>query len=297
MTEASRISRVALPKGAPFRWVLDFLQAKFHHMPPGVWLERLNSGKICAESGTPVTANSAYAEFAGQRLHYVRESPNEPDIPFSHSIVFEDELILVADKPHFLPVVPAGIYVRQSLLWRLREAGYDAELTPAHRIDQGTAGLLLLIKSAAHRAAYQNLFRDRLVQKTYHAIAGFNADLFLPMLYRSRLIPGDHFMQMQTGSGVPNCECAIELLQRSAERALYQLKPLTGRRHQLRVQMAALGLPIENDPIYPTLLAKEDYLDFSKPLQLLAQRLAFTDPINHSERCFDSAQTLKLSAN
>jgi tRNA pseudouridine32 synthase / 23S rRNA pseudouridine746 synthase len=293
--DAMRVSRVAIPKGLGFAWLHEYLADRFPFIGAAIWCERLQAGKVSLETGQVLNLQTRYQNVAGLRLHYVRESPDEPLIPFAHSIVFEDECILIVDKPHFVPVVPAGKYTHQSLLWRLRAQGFGADLTPAHRIDQHTAGLVLWIKRPADRAAYQNLFRDRAVLKTYEAIAPFNPSINLPMCYQSRLETGEHFMQMRTVAGEPNCETRIELIAQIGKMARYQLLPKTGKRHQLRAQMAALALPIENDPIYPTLKSEDQFLDFSKPLKLLAKRLEFNDPISKHVRHFESKFVLELN--
>jgi tRNA pseudouridine32 synthase / 23S rRNA pseudouridine746 synthase len=292
MSDGSRQSKTAVPKGLTFDLLIDYLVHKFPFIGADVWAARLQSGKVSLESGEVLKESARYADVAGQLLHYIRESPNEPDIPFQHHILFEDERILIVDKPHFVPVVPAGKYTHQSLLWRLRAQGFGDEITPAHRIDQHTAGLVLWVKHARDRAAYQSLFRDRLVGKTYEAIAGFNPNLKLPMRYQSRIETGAHFMQMQTVDGTPNSETVIELISYQNQRAHYRLMPITGKRHQLRAQLAALGIPIENDPIYPVLKEEDQFLDFANPLRLLAKRLEFTDPISGSAHCFESRQNL-----
>jgi tRNA pseudouridine32 synthase / 23S rRNA pseudouridine746 synthase len=286
--DGTRVSRVAIPKGLAFEWLHQYLADRFPFIGAAIWCERLQAGKVSLETGQVLNLQTRYQQVAGLRLHYVRESPDEPSIPFAHSIVFEDERILIVDKPHFVPVVPAGKYTHQSLLWRLRAQGFSSDLTPAHRIDQHTAGLVLWIKRPADRAAYQNLFRDRLVLKTYEAIAPFKPSLDLPMCYQSRLEAGEHFMQMCTVAGESNCETHIELIAQMGKLARYQLLPKTGKRHQLRAQMSALAIPIENDPIYPSLKPEDQFLDFSKPLKLLAKRLEFNDPFSKQARRFES---------
>jgi tRNA pseudouridine32 synthase / 23S rRNA pseudouridine746 synthase len=294
MPKGFRQSKTAVPKGLAFELLLDYLVHKFPFIGAEVWSARLRSGKVMLESGRVVDERTRYSDIAGQLLHYTRESPNEPDIPFQHHILFEDERILIVDKPHFVPVVPAGKYTHQSLLWRLRAQGYGDDITPAHRIDQHTAGLVLWIKQSQFRAAYQCLFRDRVVRKTYEAIAKFDPALKLPLHYQSRIETGDHFMQMRTVDGPANSETWIELIKVMNQRAHYQLKPITGKRHQLRAHMAALGVAIENDPIYPNLQSEEQFLDFEHPLQLLAKRLEFNDPITQKAHRFESQQCLLL---
>ncbi len=298
MSQHEAPSWVVLPRlgvdGEQPAWisVLDFFVHRFPFVPPASWAQRFESGLVRDVTGRAVAASLPFAMLAGQKLSYFRVVEDELEIPFVEQILFEDDRIVVADKPHFLPVQPAGRYLAQTLLTRLQKRLNLPELTPAHRIDQGTAGLVLFIKRPEHRDAYQKLFREREIAKTYQAIAPFRAELVFPMLRCTRIVDAAHFMQMQEVAGIVNSETEISLLEHDTNWARYQLKPVTGKRHQLRVQMSALGIPIQNDPIYPQLLPQADELDFSRPLKLLAKCLAFVDPVSGESREFESG--LKL---
>lgn len=278
--------------------LLDFFVHRFPYISPAIWRQRFDAGQVRDIAGRAVAGSLPFAVLAGQKLSYFRVVDAELEIPFHEQIIFEDERIVVADKPHFLPVQPAGRYLAQTLLSRLQKRLKLPELTPAHRIDQGTAGLVLLVKNPELRGAYQRLFRDHAIKKTYQAIAPFRAELVFPMVRQSRIVDAAHFMQMQEVAGPANSETELDLLERSPNTndswARYQLKPRTGKRHQLRVQMSALGIPIQNDPIYPELLAQADVLDFTRPLKLLAKELAFVDPLSGEGRQFESNLTLKF---
>ena len=277
---------------------MDFFVTRFPYVAPAIWRQRFDAGLVCDVAGRAVAGSLPFAALAGQKLSYFRVVEAELEIPFHEQIIFEDERIVVADKPHFLPVQPAGRYLAQTLLSRLQKRLKLPELTPAHRIDQGTAGLVLLVKNPELRGAYQRLFRDHAIKKTYQAIAPFRAELVFPMLRQSRIVDAVHFMQMQEVAGLANSETELDLLERSPNTndswARYQLKPRTGKRHQLRVQMSALGIPIQNDPIYPELLAQAETLDFTRPLKLLAKHLAFVDPISSEARQFESKLALNF---
>jgi tRNA pseudouridine32 synthase/23S rRNA pseudouridine746 synthase len=101
-------------------------------------------------------------------------------------------------------------------------------------------------------------------------------------------------MRVQEVPGEPNAETRFTLREAKNGRALLDLSPVTGRKHQLRVHCLALGLPIVNDPIYPTLLPA-DSDDFDQPLQLLAKSIAFRDPVTGAERRFSSPRELSLT--
>ncbi|MDP4622338.1 MAG: pseudouridine synthase [Hydrogenophaga sp.] len=293
MRDGVSASVVSVSHGAPH--LLDFLA----HRMPGIsradWAERLAQGLVLQENGQAAQAEQAC--HVGQRIYYYRHLADESVLPFKANIVFEDEHLLVADKPHFMPVAPAGRYVQQSLLVQLKRQTACADLVPLHRIDRETAGLVLLGKRTQDRDAYHALFREHQIHKSYHAVAPLLEGLALPRVHRSRLVPGEPFFRTKEVPGQPNSETRIALLRCEGPRGLYALEPISGKRHQLRVHMNALGIPIEGDPFYPTVLrGPDDPEDFQSPLQLLAQSVSFTDPVTGEARRFLSQFTLSLTA-
>lgn len=291
MPEAlARRSTLHLPQG---NWatVLDCLCAHFPNITREVWLDRMARGRVLDAEQQPV--GPAHAYNVGLRIHYFREVPAEVVVPFAESILYADEHLVVADKPHFLPVTPSGGYVEQTLLARLVRRLGNPQLVPIHRIDRLTAGLVLFSANPASRDAYQALFRDRQIDKSYEAIAPALPNLQLPLLHRSRLDAAEPFFRMQEVPGTPNSETRIELREVQGELCRYGLYPVTGRKHQLRVHLAALGAGICNDPFYPQLIAASDEPDdYAKPLKLLAQELSFIDPLSGERRQFRSQLTL-----
>jgi len=228
-------------------------------------------------------------------LIYFRRLAREPEIPFEEEILYQDDHILVADKPHFLPVTPSGLYLHQTLLNRLKKKTAIQTLSPIHRIDRDTAGLVIFSINPNERAQYQNLFRDRMVKKVYEAIAPYSEDLMarLPLTYQSRIEESEHFLQMEEVEGEANTDTLIELIQATKPWAKYKLTPGSGKKHQLRCHLNALGIPIKDDQIYPILTPYQEYdLDFSKPLQLLAKEIYFNDPIGNEDRSFISKRQL-----
>ncbi len=279
---------VTLP--GPWATVLDFLTARFVGVPATVWLQRLLNGDVVDDQGQTITANTPFTP--GRRLYYYRAVEAEPHIPFEAVVMWQDDHLLVVDKPHFLPVLPSGKYLQETVLIRLKNAlGLDA-LSPIHRIDRDTAGLVLFSKQVTSRGAYQELFRARLVDKAYECIAPWNPALPWPITRESRIAPAAHFMQQTEVDGVPNALTHITPLEVLGPLARYALKPVTGQRHQLRVHMAALGLPMVGDGIYPV-LTPEGSADYSQPLQLLAKSIAFTDPLTGAARQFSSQRQLR----
>ncbi len=283
-------SCVGLTPG-PWPTIADFLVARFPAIPRATWAARMAAGTVIDEHGLPVTMERPHQ--APLRVYYYRALESEVRIPFDELVLFQDEELVVADKPPFLPVTPTGKYVQESLLVRLkRKLGLD-DLAPLHRIDRGTSGLVMFSVRPATRAAYSALFSQRAIDKHYEAIVHAPTDITLPAVYRSRLADDEHFMRMREVPGEPNSETAIVRRESRDGRALLDLSPVTGRKHQLRVHCMALGMPIVNDPIYPDLLPP-DSDDFAKPLQLLARSVAFTDPLTGVARRFESPRALSL---
>ena len=285
-------SVVSVPQGAPH--LLDFLAQRMPGISRSEWAERLAQGLVLHEDGQAALPDQSCQP--SQRLYYYRHLDDEPVLPFQAQVLFEDDHLLVVDKPHFIPVTPSGRYVQQSLLVQLKRQTGCADLVPLHRIDRETAGLVLFGKRMQDRDAYHALFRDHLIHKTYHAVAAHAPHLQLPRVYASRLVPGEPFFRTQEVPGPTNSESRVALLHTDGQRALYALEPISGKRHQLRVHMNAMGIPIEGDQFYPAVLrGPEAPEDFSQPLQLLAQSVRFTDPITGQAREWTSRLRLSIS--
>ena len=284
-------STLRLPAG-DWRTVLECLCAHFPAIPHATWLARMQAGRVLDEDGLPLASDAAYHR--GATVHYFREVDAEAPMPGGERILHADEHLVVADKPHFLPVMPAGRFVRETLLARLQARLGNTDLVPLHRIDRGTAGLVLFSASRASRAAYQALFPARRITKVYEAIAPALPGLTFPLERTSRIVAGEPFFRMCEAAGAPNATTLIDVLQRAdGSHWRYRLQPDTGRKHQLRVHMAALGAPILGDPFYPVLQEEgEDALE--APLQLLARSLSFVDPLSGEPREFTSERTLDI---
>ena len=289
-------SCVALPgvKAGDARWpgVIDFLDERLPKVGRAAWAERLATGAVLDEAGQAVPPEAPYR--GNTRLYYYRELPDEEVVPFEETVLYQDAHLVVADKPHFLPVTPGGRYVQQTLLVRLQRQLGLPRLAPLHRIDRETAGLVLLAVNPAERGAYHALFSGRTMHKTYEAIAPATEALTWPHTRYSRIVehPTD-FFRMNEVAGEPNSETGIDVLERCGDWARYALKPVSGKRHQLRVHMNALGLAIVGDQLYPDVLhGPDDVEDFSVPLRLLAKGMAFTDPVTGEARRFESGLSL-----
>ncbi|QWV92213.1 pseudouridine synthase [Geomonas oryzisoli] len=284
-------AKVTMPQlGHPYPTVFAFLVERFPKIPREVWESRIAQGKVLGEDGAPVGMDTPYAP--QKRVFYFRELVAEREIPFPEEILFQNDELLVACKPHFLPVTPGGAYLNQSLLHRLRERTGIHHLVPLHRIDRETAGLVLFSVNPKTRGRYGGLFRDGCIEKEYRAVSvGRVPDGRGSWLVESRLVPGDPWFVMGTEPGIPNARSQIQLLEERDGRALFALSPLTGKTHQLRVHLSSLGMPILNDRLYPRLQPRQPD-DFDRPLQLLAQRLRFKDPISGKWQEFQSDRNL-----
>ena len=242
-------------------------------------------------------------------------------------VLYEDERIIVVDKPHFLATMPRGMWYRQTALIRLRERLGEPDITPAHRLDRMTAGVLVFVRDPACRGAYQMLFQNRQAVKVYECLAPcrpisrprFGTIMQVepprpfPLLRRSHITKEHGTMAAFEEPGLANAETLIERGDlcfppadgrwREAPEGgphpgnhpicRYTLHPRTGKTHQLRVHMNSLGLPIVGDDFYPRIQTRP-YDDFSQPLQLVARMLRFTDPITGEKREFVSRVPLKI---
>ena len=268
-------SCVGLPAGG-WPTFTEFLVERFPAISRQTWLERMAARLVVDEFGGAVTAARPYR--GHMRLYYYRALPVEARIPFEAAVLYQDQHLIVADKPHFLPVTPSGHYLQETLLVRLKnQLGIDS-LIPIHRIDRETAGLVLFCVQPEERDAYQALFRRHEVVKHYEAIAPWRADLQFPLWRKTRIVEDEPFFRQREAPGEANSETLIDVLEVRGKWALYGLSPVTGKKHQLRVHMNALGLPICNDRMYPPVeVTLED--DHAQPLQLLVRSIAFTDPL------------------
>lgn len=281
-------SHLQLPPG-PWASVLDGLCARFPAVPPATWRERFRRGRVLDAGGAALAPDARYR--VGMDVYYYREVDDEPHLPVLERIVHADAHLVVVDKPHFLPVTPAGRFVSETLLARLVRRLDNERLAPLHRIDRLTAGLVMFSAQPATRERYQALFRERRIEKRYEAIAPALPELAFPLTRRTRIERGEPFFRMRETDGAPNSETRIDLIERGGEFWRYALAPVTGRKHQLRVHMAGLGAAIAGDPLYPQ-LREEGEDDFAHPLKLLARSLAFVDPLDGRERNFESGLEL-----
>ncbi|WP_418969913.1 pseudouridine synthase [Alloscardovia omnicolens] len=241
---------------------------------------------------------------------------DEPDIPFDLPVIYENEHIIVVDKPHFLPTMPRGMWYQSTALMRLRAMFGDENIVPAHRLDRLTAGIVVFVRDVNARGKYQLLFQNKKATKVYECLApmapirmprygttrslspyGYGA--VFPLERRSRIVKVHHILQAFEELGEVNAQTRIEISSHQPPEVVqegyraYTLYPRTGKTHQLRVHMNSLGLPIKGDDFYPTMM-KKDYDDFSNPLQLVARSLEFIDPFSRELMHFESRYPLDV---
>ncbi|OBY30161.1 pseudouridine synthase [Mycolicibacter kumamotonensis] len=271
---------------------------------------RLHGGPVAAElrdrfgaaaaakvaAGEVLTADGAVVDEttvlpAGAHIFWYRELPDEVPVPFDIPVLHRDDDLVVVDKPHFLATMPRGRHVAQTALVRLRRELGLPELSPAHRLDRLTAGVLLFTTRRELRGPYQTLFARGAVRKQYLARSSAPPTGEFPRLVRSRIVKRRGCLQACEEPGEHNAETLVEALD-PPNSGCYRLTPRTGRTHQLRVHLASLGLPIDGDPLYPRVVEVAAD-DFSTPLCLLAHRLEFEDPFTGRRRCFVSGRAFQ----
>jgi tRNA pseudouridine32 synthase/23S rRNA pseudouridine746 synthase len=283
-------ARLKLPAEGEWPTLLAHLVDRLPRVAPDRIEQMLREERIHGVDG-PLGVDTPYAP--GSFIWFHRDLPDEVPVPFGIDVVYRDEHLLVADKPHFLATIPRGQHILETALVRLRRDLGLPHLSPAHRLDRVTAGLVMFVITPELRGKYQTLFRDRKVHKEYEAIAPYDPALALPRTVRSRIVKDRGVLAAQEVPGEPNAETYIDLLEHRDGLGRYRLVPSTGRTHQLRVHLSSLGIPILGDDFYP-MLREKPLGDFTKPLQLLAKVLDFDDPLTGAHRRFASG--LKLSA-
>lgn len=295
MRDGVGATRLHVPRSGPWPTVSAYMVERFFHLDPEQLRERFDRGEIVAYDGSALTRDTPLD--AEEFVWYYREPPVELEIPFDVEILHQDDDLLVVDKPHFLPTTPAGKYVQNSALVRLRRELDNPDLAPVHRLDRATAGLLMFSTRPETRGAYQMLFQDRAIEKVYEAVSARPADWEDPFPLTVRL----HIEKLRSQVCVEvdpareaNSETLIELIDADDEVIHTLLRPHTGKMHQLRVHLASIGAGILHDNLYP-ILTDEKPDDHERPLQLLARELRFTDPLSGREREFLTRRTLQYA--
>ena len=281
-------TRVRLPAEGPWLTVVEYLRDGFRREIVGL-AEMVAAGAVVDERGAVIDDATPFEPLAF--VYFYRHVAPEPRVPFELDVLHHDDDLIVVDKPHFLATTPRGQFIVESATVRLRRLFDMPELSPVHRLDRITAGVLIFVTRKELRGPYQMLFAQRRVHKVYEAVAAYDPALDLPATVRNRIVKYRGSPLATVEEGLPNAVSVIELVDVRGRDGLYRLTPHTGKTHQLRLHMAALGIPIRNDPFYPDLL-DVSLTDYSAPLQLLAREISFPDPLSGRSRCFTSAREL-----
>lgn len=286
--------RVRLPAAPEHGTVRDYLLARFPASAPELE-ELFASGGIVDGNGRSLARDAPCVP--GGSVWYHRALPVEPELPGDLPVLFEDEWLLVVDKPHGLPTTPRGGFVAQSALVKLRRSRGEDRLSPLHRLDRGTAGVLLLSRDPATRGRFQTLFQDRAVRKEYEAVAAHRPGLGLPRVVESRIVKDRTCLQAREVPGPVNARTVVDrtgspFTDEEGTWACYRLRPETGRTHQIRVHLAGLGVPVRHDPLYPQ-VRPAGTEDPGRPLQLLARRVALTHPVTGRPLALESRRALR----
>ncbi|MGX5358470.1 pseudouridine synthase [Kocuria sp. KH4] len=286
--------RVRLPAEDGWGTARDWLLARFPASAPELE-ELFASGGIVDDAGRPLAPGTPYRP--GGSVWYHRALPPEPELPGDLPVLFEDEWLLAVDKPHGLPTTPRGGFVAQSALVKLRRSRSEDRLSPLHRLDRGTAGVLLLCRDPAARGRFQTLFQDRAVAKEYEAVAAHRPGLGLPRVVESRIVKDRTCLQAREVPGPANARTVVDragapFADAEGEWARYRVRPETGRTHQIRVHLAGLGVPVRHDPLYPQVRPAGSE-DPDRPLQLLARRIGLTHPMTGRPLVLESRRALR----
>ncbi len=300
MSISKHPSKVTLPENIPSgTTVLAFLSERFPHISAIQWQKRMQASKVHWLNGPAI--DEASPAIPGKIVCYYREVESEPEIPFRHKVIFQNEHIVIADKPHFLQVTPGGSFVNECLLARLQKQLQQQDIVPVHRLDRDTAGLVIFSLNQRSRPDYFRLFQQQAVSKGYQAVAKINSESLkstLPQHWeiqnRIEAVRKSHLRQQFEPRDPTqiNARSRISLVAKKGLLGLFELNPQTGKTHQLRLHMLSLGMPILNDRFYPKLMPRAEAENYRKPLQLLAKSLRFIDPVSGKPCEFQSEQEL-----
>ncbi|NJN88367.1 MAG: RluA family pseudouridine synthase [Leptolyngbyaceae cyanobacterium SL_7_1] len=229
--------------------VLHYYSQRYAHSTVQEWQARIEQGQVRLND-RPVTAETRLQP--GQRLSYHRPPWQEPTVPLDFEILYEDADLLVVAKPSELPVLPGGGFVEHTVLWQLQQRYPDQTPVPIHRLGRGTSGLLLLARSPLAKTHLSQQLRDRTLRKTYRALIAASAlpdRLIVNQAIGKLPHPTLGYIYAATESGF-DAHSEIEVIQRDRTSTLLNVTILTGRPHQIRIHLSAIGYPLLGDPLY-----------------------------------------------
>ncbi|MDK8340892.1 MAG: pseudouridine synthase [Winkia sp. UMB3164B] len=258
------------PTGCADLTLLQWMQQRYEKLDATELKKLFAQGAFVNSAGDALGADTP-SELIRQGVYFYRPIADEVDTPIEVPVLAQTENWIAVDKPAGLATMPRGAFVARSVTVALRRQERNDEPVPAHRLDRPTAGVLLFTKRKQVRGAYQKLFEERKVQKSYRLLAP-TASLPDSFSFEARIyrVDGQHRVGV-AHTGEANSYTKFRRLSKRGNISLYEARPQTGKMHQIRAHMAALGAPLVGDRLY-------GWEGEQVPLQLLAHSLSFGDP-------------------
>lgn len=237
-----------IPPNQTTTTILEYYTEHYRHSDRATWKTRIESGQIQLNN-QPTTPDTLIAP--GHRLSYHRPPWQEPPVPLTIHTLYEDDSLLVVNKPSGLPVLPGGNFLQHTLLWQLRQRYPTA--APIHRLGRGTSGIMLIAKTKAARAHLSQQMRQRHLGKTYRALIGPADDLpdHFTITHPIGKVPYPqlgHLYAAHPNGLDAHSNCTV--VHRRPHATLLDVTILTGRPHQIRIHLATMGHPLLGDPLY-----------------------------------------------
>jgi 23S rRNA pseudouridine1911/1915/1917 synthase len=273
--------------------VLAYYSKKYKHSSETQWQDRITSGLVLLD-GQPVSTAAVLK--TKDRLAYHRQPWNEPEVPLEFVVLYEDRDLLVINKPSGLPILPGGGFSEHTLLWQLKQGYGDNTPVPVHRLGRGTSGLLLLARSQLAKSDLARQMRDSTlkenksqINKVYRVLVAGNCQMCDRLTIDCPIGKIPHPILGYIYGATPKGKSArseCQVIEHYRNCTLLEVKIFTGRPHQIRIHLAAVGYPLLGDPLYVTGGSFAEISPGSKQIPvpgdcgyfLHAYRLSFTHP-------------------